>query len=99
MGGIIQSGGRDTGSGLTNILNVSKYYRPEVGTSGRLLHEYLLNGPMTTLRFFTISKNMLDPTIGVTFLDNFPPFSWLIACFLVHVWALVSGAGHGPEQM
>ena len=97
MRGIIQSGGRDTGSGLTDILNVSKYNRPEVRTSGKLLHWYLVTGSMTTLRIFTILKNMLDQLIVANIQNRFSQFSSFFACFPVHVW--VSGAGHSREQM
>ena len=97
MGGIIQSGGRDTGSGLTDILNVSKYNRPEVRTSGKLLHRYLVTGSMTALRIFTILKNMLDQLIVANIQNRFSKFSSFFDGFPVHVW--VSGAGHSREQM
>ena len=97
MGGIIQSGGRDTGSGLTDILNVSKYNRPEVRTSGKLLHCYLVTGSMTALRIFAILKNMLDQLFVANIQNRFAKFSSFFDGFHVHVW--VSGAGHSREQM
>ena len=97
LGGIIQSGGRDTGSGLTDILNVSKYYRHEVRTSGRLLHWYLVTGALTSLRIFAILKNMLYPMAGDMFCDNFTLSLSFLDGFPVHVW--VSHAGHRREQM
>ena len=85
------------GSGLADILNVSKYYRPEVRTSGRPLHRYLVTGALTSLRIFAILKNMLDPIIEDMFSDNFTLSLSFLGGFPVHVW--VSRAGHRREQM
>ena len=97
LGGIIQSGGRDTGSGLADILNVSKYYRPEVRTSGKPLHRYLVTGALTSLRISPILKSMLEPSNEDIFYDNFTLSSSFLGGFPVHVW--VSHAGHRREQM
>ena len=57
---------------------------------------------MTTLGFFTISKNMLDPFNKAMFYDNFTLFSPCIDGFPVHVWVrilAIAGSRCEPGQL